>query len=63
MSEVHLVWISGHVGIPSNERADSLAEQSFDLSTVNSTDYLELQEVYPIIKSYIISIWHKDYDN
>lgn len=52
-----------HVGIPSNERADSLTRQSFDLPTINSTDYLELQEVYPIIKSYIISRWHKDYDN
>ena len=63
MSEVHLIWIPSHVGILGNERADLLAGQSLELPIINSTDYLELQEVFSIIKSHIISKWQKEYDN
>ena len=63
MSEVHLIWIPSHVGILGNERADTLAGQSLELPTINSTDYLELQEVFSIIKSYVISKWQKEYDS
>jgi len=63
LSEVHLIWIPSHIDILGNERADSLAKQSLELPTINSTDYLELQEVFSIIKSHIISKWQKEYDS
>ena len=43
--------------------ADSLAKQSLELREINSTNYLELNEIYSLIKGYIISKWQYEYDN
>ena len=63
ISKVLLIWIPSHVNILGNERADSLAKQSLSMSTVNSTNYLELQEVFSIIKSHVINEWQCYYDD
>jgi DNA-binding MltR family transcriptional regulator len=63
ISEVQLIWIPSHVNIFGNERADSLAKQSLSLPVVNSTNYLEVEEVFSIIKSHVIDEWQIKYEN
>src|SRR6218665_2357056 len=46
-----------------NERADALAKQSLNMPDINSTNYLELPEVFSLIKSHVISEWQRNYDN
>src|SRR5688572_23543833 len=63
ISKVHLIWIPSHVNILGNEKVDALAKQSFSLPIINSTSYLELQEVFSIIKSNVVNEWQKKYDS
>src|SRR6218665_31366 len=63
ISKVHLIWIPSHVNILGNERADALAKMSLNMSDINSTNYLELPEVFSIIKSHVINEWQRNYDN
>jgi hypothetical protein len=60
---VHLIWIPSHVNILGNEKADALAKQSLRMPIINSTNYLELQEVFSIIKLYVIDKWQSYYDS
>src|SRR6218665_1555102 len=46
ISKVHLIWIPSHVNILGNERADALAKLSLNMPDINSTNYLELPEVF-----------------
>ena len=63
ISKVHLIWIPSHVNILGNEKVDALAKQSLSLPIINSTSYLELQEVFSIIKSHVVNEWQKKYDS
>ena len=63
ISKVHLIWIPSHVNILGNERADALAKLSLNMPDINSTNYLELPEVFSVVKSHIINEWQKMYDN
>src|SRR6218665_269252 len=63
ISKVHLIWIPSHANILGNERADALAKLSFNMTDINSTNYLELPEVFSLIKSHVISEWQRNYDN
>src|SRR6218665_1180025 len=65
ISKVHLIWIHSHhhVNILGNERADALAKLSLNMSDINSTNYLELPEVFSLIKSHVISEWQRNYDD
>ena len=63
ISKVHLIWIPSHVNILGNERADALAKLSLNMSDINSTNYLELPEVFSLIKSHVISEWQRNYDD
>lgn len=58
-----MIWIPSHVNISGNERADSLAKQSLCKPIVNSTSYLELEEIFSIIKSHIVNEWQSSYDS
>ena len=62
ISKVHLIWIPSHVNILGNEKVDALAKQSLSLPIINSTNYLELQEVFSIIKLHVVNEWQKIYD-
>src|SRR6218665_3076495 len=63
ISKVHLIWIPSHVNILGNERPDALAKLSLNMSDINSTNYLELPEVFSLIKSHVISEWQRNYDD
>jgi ribonuclease HI len=63
LSEVCLVWIPSHVNIVGNERADMLAKQSLSKPIINSTSYLELKEVFSLIKSYVVDEWQRNYNS
>ena len=62
MSKICFIWIPSHVNILGNERADSLAKQSLNLPDINSTNYLELQEIFSLIKSHVVNEWQRKYD-
>lgn len=51
-----------HVNIMGDTGTDCLAKQSFNMFIINSTNYLELQEVFAIIKSHIINQQQRNYD-
>jgi len=54
ITDTDLIWISSHVDILGKERADSLAKMSLNIPNINSTNYLELSEIFSIIKSHVI---------
>jgi len=55
ISKVHLIWIPSYVIILGNERADASAKLSLNMPDSNSTNYLELPEVFSVIKSHVIN--------
>lgn len=45
-----------------NDRADTLAKEALTIDHINSTNYLELQEIFTLIKLYIINKWQIEYN-
>ena len=48
-----------------NDRADALAKEALGIDYVNSTDYLEFEELFTLIKTYmhVVNIWQLEYSN
>ena len=46
-----------------NDRADDLAKEALGIDYVNSADYLEFEELFTLIKTYIVSKWQLEYSN
>ena len=61
-NNILIAWIPSHIGLAGNEVADSLAKQSLELPEINSTNYLELNEIYALIKDYLINKGQYEYD-
>jgi len=42
--------------------ADTLAKKGLEISVINSTNYLELKEIYSLIRNYVINKWQIEYN-
>ena len=62
-SKVTMIWSPSHIDIAGNDRADRLAKEALGLDCVNSTSYLENQEMFNKIKPFIINKWQLEYDS
>ena len=54
-NQITLLWITAHVDIKGKENADKLAKEALNLESINSTNYLENEEVIALSKAFIIS--------
>jgi len=62
-NQIKFIWIPSHIGVTGNDRADALAKDALSIDYVNSTDYLEFEELFTLIKTYIINKWQLEYSN
>jgi ribonuclease HI len=61
--KVTMIWSPSHIDLAGNDRADRLAKEGLSLENINSTNYLEIEEMNAKIKPYIIAKWQIEYDN
>ena len=62
-NQIRFIWIPSHIDLSGNDRADTLAKEGLTIDHINSTNYLELQEMFTLIKLYIINKWQLEYSN
>src|SRR6218665_2363012 len=62
-NQIKFIWIPSHIAVIGNDRADALAKEALSIGYVNSTDYLEFEELFTLIKMYIINKWQLEYYN
>src|SRR6218665_2950320 len=62
-NQIKFIWILSHIGVTGNDRADALAKEALGIDYVNSADYLEFEELFTLIKTYIVSKWQLEYSN
>ena len=50
-NQIKFIWIPSHIDVTGNDRADALAKEALSIDYVNSTDYLEFEELFTLIKT------------
>lgn len=60
--QIKFIWIPSHVDLKGNDRADSLAKEALNLEHINSTNYLEFEEMFSLVKLYIVNNWQREYN-
>jgi len=62
-NQIKFIWIPSHIGVTGrNDRADALAKEALSTDYVNSTDYLEFEDLFTLIKMYIVNKWQLEYN-
>ncbi|HMG39082.1 MAG TPA: reverse transcriptase domain-containing protein [Nitrososphaeraceae archaeon] len=62
-NQVRFIWIPSHIDLTGNDRADTLAKEGLCIDHINSTNYLEFQEIFTLIKLYIVNKWQLEYND
>ena len=62
-NQVRFIWIPSHVDLIGNDRADTLAKEALNIDHINSTDYIEFQEMCSLIKVFIVNKWQLEYSS
>ena len=62
-NQIRFIWIPSHIDLAGNDSADTLAKEGLNIDHINSTNYLELQEIFILIKLHIVNKWQLEYSN
>jgi len=54
-NQIKFIWIPSYIGVTGNDKVDALAKEALGIDYVNSTDYLEFEELFTLIKTYIVN--------
>ena len=50
-NQMKYIWIPSHIDVIGTDRADAIAKEALGIDYVNSTDYLEFEELFTLINN------------
>ena len=62
-NQIRFIWIPSHIDLRGNDRADTLAKEALSIDYINSTNYLEFEEMFTLVKHYVVNKWQMEYNN
>ncbi|MDW0237614.1 MAG: reverse transcriptase domain-containing protein, partial [Nitrososphaeraceae archaeon] len=62
-NQIRFIWIPSHIDLRGNDRADTLAKEALSIDNINSTKYLESEEMFTLVKHYVVNKWQLEYNN